>query len=486
MSPTLRHRNGKLYLDNSSLATDVLQYSFLSETGSIGDAQIFLQSYGTFADNQVLLIEDLGTESAEIVSINGTPSVAGGAVLDSVLVRSHPVGSRVYILDFNQIELSHATTATGSKTVLTINSGIVSVQPDTKIQIYNEAEFSSGFYFARYKHSISGVFSGYTDALEFGGWDSNTVGHIVERALRDTGRILSDKITVDDCFAWLNDGLDEIKGKLKRWPEHFTDNAILGQTTRGIKVVSMPSDIYDTETNKSIVGLRVGTGKNLIYKDPSEFDALMEGVSLTQVRTQASATDTTLAIDNSYDFEDSGTVNVYISGTKYSITYTGVTRSASAGILTGVPASGEGSISVTIPVDTNVWQNEVEGIPTYFTVRNGQIEFWSLADSTQDNQNIYADYNTVATAVNSQGDTIDFQRFKMLQYYLSWRIDMKAGNNGKLDTEDGWHKKYKEALNDAIRTLAPSRRAPWSPKINKMSKRGPIAADLQKLSVDEQ
>jgi hypothetical protein len=80
----------------------------------------------------------------------------------------------------------------------------------------------------------------------------------------------------------------------------------------------------------------------------------MEGVKHTQVTTEAVATQTTLEIDNSYDFDDSGSVNLFISGTLYTITYTGVTRSATAGILTGIPASGDGSITVTIPVDTDI------------------------------------------------------------------------------------------------------------------------------------
>ena len=124
-----------------------------------------------------------------------------------------------------------------------------------------------------------------------------------------------------------------------------------------------------------MIALRIGTRGNLDYLDPVWFDAQMSGVKRTQVTTQATSGQTTLAINNSYDFADSGSVNIYVSGTKYSITYTGVTRSATAGVLTGVPASGTGSISVTIAVDTYVWQDENEGIPTNFTVRNGNINF---------------------------------------------------------------------------------------------------------------
>lgn len=488
--PTLHIKNAKLFLDNALLVSDAIQFSYLAEPAVAGDAQIFLQDYTAFLDNQALLIEDFGSETAEIVTVNGTPTVNGGAVLDAVLVRSHPVGSKVYILDFNQVELSRATTATGSKTVLTttLGSGLVAIQPDTKIQVYNETEFTSGYYFARYKHSISGVFSGYTDALIYAGWSANTVGYMIDRALRDVGETLSEKVTRFDCYEWINTCLKLVQGKLKRWPEHYSYNSVLGQIQRGDNTTTMPTDAYDTETNKSIIGLRVGTGKNLQYLSPVDFDNQMDDVATTQVTTQATAGQTTLAINNSYDFADSGSVNVYISGTKYNITYTGVTRSATAGVLTGVPASGAGSITVTIAVDTNVWQNEIEGIPIWFTVRNGVIEHWPLADGTYDNSNLFADYSKVATAVDSDGDTIDAQRYDFVQDFLTWRVKMKARNNGVLDMEDGYYKMYKEKLNDAIRTLPQNNIFRIRPSINRIgnTRFSPRQADLQTLNIDDQ
>jgi hypothetical protein len=467
--------------------TENLQYSFLAEQGTAGDAQIFIQDYTGFLDNQILLIEDLGSETAEIVSINGTPTVNGGCVLDAVLVRSHPQGAKVYILDYDQIELKRGTTtvaASATALTTTLGSGLVAIQPDIKIQIYNETEFTSGYYFARYKHSISGAFSDYTDALEYGGWDANTVGYMIDRALRDTSETLSQKVTRFDCYEWINTCLKLDQGKLKRWPEHYSYNTILGQIQRGDNTTTMPTDIYDTETNKSIIALRIGDGNKLQYLSPSDFDNIQDEALYTQVTTQATAGQTTLEIDNSYDFPDSGSVNVYISGTKYDITYTGVTRSATAGILTGVPASGTGSISVTIPVDTWVWHNEVEGIPVWFTVRNGVIEHWPLSDGSNDNANLYGDYSKVATSVDSDGDTVDAQRYDRVQAYLTWRIRCKAKNNGTLDYQDGYYVAYKEMLNDSIRTLPQNNAFRIRPSTNRIGNVRNTPAPLAPASDD--
>ena len=491
MTPVLRFKNGKLIVDNGQLMSAAVQSSILAEQATAGDAQIFLQDYTGFLDNQALLIEDFGSETAEVVTVNGTPAVNTGAVLDTVLVRSHPVGSKVYILEFDQIEFSHSVTATGSKTTLTttLGSGLVSLQADTKLQLYNETQYTSGYYFARYKHSIAGTFSDYTDPLVYGGWDQNTVGYMIDRALSDLSETLSNKLTRIDCYAWINAGLKQVQGKLKRWPEHYSYNAVLGQIQRGDNTTAMPTDAYDTETNKSIIALRVGDSLKLQYLSPGDFDTMLDGVRTTGVTTQATVGQTTLAIDNSYDFPDSGTVNVYVSNVKYSITYTGVTRSATAGVLTGVPASGTGSITVTIPAGTQVWQNESEGNPLWFTVRNGNIEHWPLADGSHDNMNLYGDYSKVATVVDSDGDTIDLQRYDMIQAFLTWRVKMKTRNNGTLDQNDAYYTTFKELLNDAIRTLPSNNMFRIRPNVNRI---GPVRggnrrrANIQDLSIDEQ
>lgn len=312
----------------------------------------------------------------------------------------------------------------------------------------------------------------YSDPIQYGTWERSSVGYMIDRVLRDLELVISEKLSFFDFYEWANDCLKEIQGKLKRWPEHYTYNGVIGQTSRGVNVITMPTTAYDTETNKSIIGVRFGTGKNIDYLDPVTFDSQLQTVATTQVTTQATAGQTTLSIDNSYDFEDSGTVNVYVSGTKYSITYTGVTRSTTAGVLTGIPASGTGSITVTIPADTYVWQNEIEGTPLWFTVRNGNIEFWPLVDGNNDNTNVYADYSHVVTTIDSDADTIDQQRYDMVQQYITWRAKMKIRNNGDLNMEDGYYVKFKERLNDAIRTLPQNNVFPMRPTLNRMRKRG--------------
>lgn len=551
MPPVIRHKDGVVFVDNTPLQDVALQETYLTADVAAAAAAITVKNIAGFGINQLLLIEDIGSENADLATTHASTAPTGTTItlITGDPIKAHSAGTKVYRIPYDLVEITHATTTTGTRTALTsITNGMIEVTPDIEVQKIPETEYLSGYYFARYVHSVGKTFtagtndvitcnshglkdgdtikvisssalpaglttgtvyyvisaatntfsvsltsggsavditdtgtgthtwyqtSTSTDALPYGGWTTGTVGSMIESALDDLDLTLSEKITKNSCYRWLNDGMTEIKGKLRHWPEHFTYNAILGQLTRGTFQVAMPTDAYDLETNKSLISVRVGDSKSLIYLDPIEFENQMSPAVSTQVRVAGSSGATSLAVDNSYDFADSGSLNFYISGTKYTITYTAITRdnvSGATAAFTGVPASGTGSISVTIPVDTNIWQEETEGTPIFYTVLNSYLEFWPLPDATEDNVNVYADYAKVVTAVDSDGDTIDFQRYDMLKSYLSWRIKMKAKNNGALDINDGYYIEFKTRLNDAIRTLPQNITYKWMPKLNKMSK----------------
>jgi len=544
MPPFLTTKNRQILVNQDAVR---IEETYLIADISAASPTLTVANINRFAINQNLIINPYG-ETAERVKTHASSAPSGTTVtLSANTAFAHYAGEKVYLVTYNQIELSRALTITGAKTALStsLGNGLVDMEADNKILKFVEREYNSGYYFGRYINGIGATFtisgdtltstahglvngdtlkliaattmptglsstvvyyvvsaatntfkvsltnggtaitasdsgtgtltwyksSLFSDPLIVSGWTRDSVGFMIDRSLRDLEIELSDKVTREDCYEWLNSGIKESQGKLKRWPEHYSYNAVLGQVSRGNNIVAMPTDAYDRETNKSLIAVRIGDNSKLSYLDPVSFDQQMEGVKVTQVTTQATSGQTTLEINNSYDFEDSGSVNVYIAGVKYNIIYTGVTRSATAGILTGIASSGTGSITVTIPADTYVWQGEMEGVPSTFTVRNSNIEFYPLADGNNDNANLYSDYSKVAVMVDSDGDVIDYQRYDMLQDYLTWRMKMKDRNKGELDRNDGYYLGYKEKLNDAIRTLAQNNKFPMRPRVNNMSKR---------------
>jgi len=470
MTPILDSKNRQLLVRQDPLITAKIEETVLSADISAASSTLTVESIAGFAVNQILLVGELGSEDSEIVKTHASTAPSGSTItLAANTTFAHSRGAKVRRIKYNQVELSHSATAAGTKAVLATES----LSADKNTHVYDETAQTSGFYFARFKENIGNTFSSYTDAVPYGGFDTNAVGHAVQWALSRNKTNFTDTVTPDFMYEEVNTCLKNIQGKQLRWDKHQQFNAVLGQTVRGTyywNLSDLSTAIYEDGSNKSILAVRIGEYPNLEYKDPIEWEKDIIGdLKTTQVRTQASASDTTLEIDNSYDFDDTGSVNVYISGTKYNITYTGVTRSATAGVLTGVPASGTGSITVTIPVDTNVFQDEDEGRPVYFTVRNQRVETHPMSDGSYDNMNVYMDYWTVATEVDSLGDLLDTERFDMVKYWLEWKVRMMKEHDGKLNFKDGAYTLYKEALNDAIRNKGRGLKHKMKPKINKIT-----------------
>lgn len=479
MLPVLRNRHKELLIDHGSLLAGVIAESYLNADAAAGGSTITLPNITGFAVNQVLLIGELGAEGSEIVKTHASSAPSGTTVtLAANLVRSHATGAKVRVLAYDQFELSRSATEGGSKTTLTVSggnppsslgSGLVAIDPTTRVQTYLETEYTSGYYFARYKNSISSAFSDYSGATPVGNWASNQVGYILDVALRRLSLTFSETLT----WAYLiEDGINEclrlVKGKQLKWAEHSVFGYSLGAIVYGENRWALPTDIYDSTSHKSILAVRIGQGLELRPLDPQTFDTQLLDQHKTEVRTQATAGATTLEVDNSLNFEDSGTLHVFVSGTRYAITYTGVTRSATAGVFTGIPASGEGSITVTVPVDSIVRQNDEPGTPAYYTVKDGYLEVAQIPESALAGRSVQIDYDKVASAVDSDGDTIDLERYDMVVEYVTWKAKMKARNDGSLNMEDGYYVAFRERLNDAIRTKQSGRKHRMSPNLNKI------------------
>ena len=483
MQPLIQHKNRVISVDQTRIANNALAKTFMSGAVAAAGSALVVKDIAGFAIAKFVWINPYGVNS-EIIAVHAATAPTGNTVtLATNTAFAHQVGEEVLYIEFNQIEFNHAPTAGGAKTVLATSSIIAR----DRVTPYLDTTQTSGYYSARYKNSVATTYSSYSDEITYSGWVSSTVGYMIDRALRNSKNKLGTNLAIEDLFGFVNKGLREIKGKQRQWMEHTVTNAILGQASRGSYIQTLPTDIYDRETNRSIISVRIGSGGALEFLDSDLFEAQFGGVNLLSVRTQAVSGGTSLNIVNSYDVPDTGTVIVYIAGVKYSITYTGVTRSATVGVLTGIPAAGDGSISVTIPVNTNVWQNESEGVPQYYSVVNGSLNYWPLPDSTVHNSNVYLDYNTDVAVVNSESDVIDYQRFDILESYLTWRVWCQCDNDGKLDQNNGYYNEYKEHLNDTIRTM-PTRKVVTSPSVNHMSRRGGLSnrPDPKLLSNDQQ
>ena len=440
-----------------------------ADLAASGTALTVLDNAG-FAQDQLILLGHVGVEQTEIKKVNA--AVTDGTSLTSTAVTfGHTTGAPVRRVLFDQWRIygNSTNSSTGATLVATID-----MQMDALVTTYVNTGTEYNFYLVLPIDSLNSVVGDtYSDGVSNStAYAENTVGSIIRKALRaakaERGGDIDDQFLFDE----INDGLQDFATRLKRWSFLQNFNYVLGQAQRGTISYTLPTDIGDTNSIKSILDVRVGPARGLTYLDKKAWEKETEDLIYTTTTSQATSGATSLNITNSYDFDDSGTVHVYVSGTQYALTYTGVTRSATAGVLTGIPASGTGSISTTIASGTNVFQDEREGVPKYFTVFDGSLYIYPMADATEDNTNVYLDYYTSKTAVDSAGDVIEPPRYDAIKHWLTWKIRSLNNAAGQLDMKDGDKLMYEDMLINTIRREVSGQKYKMIPKINSISYNG--------------
>lgn len=446
-----------LKTDNSILTKD-RKKSYLTEDKAAGVSALTIDSIVGFDINKIILIGEVGDEKSEIIKTHNSTSPSGSTVtLLTATQFEHPAGTPVYVIDWDQIQILHASTVDGVKTSLVTQS----IQVDQMFTVYDDTSQTAGFYFVRLKETISNTFSDYSDPIPFGGYADYTVGKAIQYALkRNKIKVFTDFIDHDFCMEESNNCLKDARRQLKRWPSMQEFDYELATTERGVNEITLPSSVYQY-SNQPFLQIRVRQASPLIYKDKKEFDAAMEGVRVTTLSALALVGATSITLVNASDFEDEGTIN--IGGQQ--ITYTG----KSTNTLTGIPSSGTGAITSALASGDVVWQNETEGTPEIFTIYEGKMRFWPLVDDELAGRVVLADFWKEATEVNSDNDTLSITGYDMVKYWLTARIRAMLTNDGMLDTEDGDFQMYLRTLRDSMKKEASSgQKFKWNIQLNTM------------------
>jgi hypothetical protein len=256
-------------INNAELLEEAYQTS-LSASATAASGTISVYSISNFAVNQVLLIGEFGQEGTEIIKTHATTAPSGTTItLASNLVKSHPKDVKVYVLSYDQAQFYHATTSAGSKTLLSTSD----IDEEALETIYTDTTYSSGYYFVRFYNSITADYSDYSDAIPYGGMATNTAGHIIQSAMKETKKDFTDVLTYEMLLDEINACLRYIRGKLKRWSNVQTFNYELDSAlVEDDYTWTLPTDYYDKNSNRSMLQIWLEDQDNLTYIDKQEFD----------------------------------------------------------------------------------------------------------------------------------------------------------------------------------------------------------------------
>lgn len=258
-----------LTISNAELLENAYDTS-LSSGATSGGSTLTVYSIANIAVDNVLLIGEFGQEGSEIINTHATTSPSGTTVtLVTTLTKSHPKDTKVYVIPYDQAQFYHAVTSTGDKTLLSTSD----VNEESTETIYKDTTYTSGYYFTRFYNSISTDYSDYSDAIPYGGYDSNMVGYIIDMAKTELKKEFTDVLTFDTLLNEVNACLRYIRGKLKRWSNVQVFNYELDATlVEDDYTWTLPTDYYDPNSNRSLVQIWLEDQDNLTYVDKQEFD----------------------------------------------------------------------------------------------------------------------------------------------------------------------------------------------------------------------
>lgn len=435
--------------------------SFLTNDFASGVSALTVRNIYGFAINQVLFIGQPGVESSEFVKTHGSTAPTGSTVtLSAVTTQSHSNSDQVYIVQYDQVEISYATTLTGTKTVLTTQN--LDVAEET---VYYDNTITTGYYFARFKNSITSTFSSYSDGCPIGSYAINTARFIIDSALSEINKESSALYSDEFGFSQINKCQMEVLREQKRW----SWMQALGATTEssvGMWRIPVPVDLDDQNTNKSTLNFRVGTDPNMIFVYKDEWDNVVQGVSYTQLGSTLNIGDATVTLSDSSNFDASGSLTIGSDTLSYTANNT------STGILTLTAVS-----TVTYASGYDVFQGATQGTPTYFTINSGYLWHYPVLDSLHDGKDYSLDYYMTLTPINSDTDTIVVPDPVLVIDYLRWKF-LKRQNNGD-ETNGSLEAKqcFKDRLKQLVQKEVMTKKIVMKPRFNDYSKLGTIDGD---------
>lgn len=206
---------------NKSLTQDK-EKTYLTAAVSVAATTITVQAVDTtsWADNDYFIIGDIGSNTAEVLQVNGAVVAGTSLTIDnngSGGARfSHAIGEPIQRIDFNQVEFSRSLTdAISGVSVLATNN----LQVDDEFTRYNDNSNTSGYGFIRFKNSTSSVFSSYSDGVNYNqsedssSRDPRTLWQMRKKVRKIVDEEDDSKISDDDIDEAINDVIRDLAHK---------------------------------------------------------------------------------------------------------------------------------------------------------------------------------------------------------------------------------------------------------------------------------
>lgn len=455
---TIRHNIGNIIEIPNELNPKV--FTYLSNNFAIGVTTLNVDNAIDFTSGSIIVV--LGSVGAENCEFGYPSSHTDTTFTVAATKQPHNRGDLVTQVNYDQIEISKASTIDGSYSVLATLSLFLTQQKTVQ---FDATGLTTDYYKLRWKNSLTGAFSEYSSPMSVLSYPENSSGSVIFPVLKSMGVSENDpKITVPFCLSALQDAREYVRMKLfgirHAWLAQFEYPI---QVLAGSNFVYLPEDIDFNETDRSMLSGRfimnnVLAPFNLRYIDKRSWNqvAFNVGGSVTVGSTSIGATE--LNLNSAGDFIPANNEGVgYIATTEFDqeilqFAYTGIDLANNQ--LTGVTG-----IDRVIPTGTQVWVTPTIAQPIWYTVYNndaetggrGKIVFDRIIPDSMQGNNFYIDYYRKFLPVTDLYQRLPEPYREVYKWYLKYAI--KYRKDITLSQSDPDYKKFEELVDALFNNL---------------------------------
>lgn len=396
-------------------------------TDAASDTSSFTVDDGLkFTNNEYLVFGAVGMEKSEILKQS---SSTASSIDTSVSSFAHNRGENITFIPYNQAVIQCSTDGG----TIYANLATIDLRMDSTETVYvHTTGTSTDYYRVKFLNSTSALESQVSDGIIATGFATNSAGTIIREALISLGEEIDTVLTKEFIYSALNEGRSELdqhpyagKWSFRTAFDYNAGNIIPGQYT-----LAVPTNLRRDDTYENILSIRLGKDKLPLQKvDKMQLNQWYLGVAHTTLANSITSASTSIVLTSSGDFDESGAVDIAASSVSEIVDiadYT--TNTESTNTLSGVT-----NIADSKSAGVDVWQGAGFGEPSEYTVYDDKIVFSQPFDDDLVGENIWLDYYTKLTDVNSDADTLDEPNPRIYIPYLRWR--MKKRRNNSLDAE---------------------------------------------------
>lgn len=419
--------------------------SYLSSPISAGATSMTMRDNTNLQNGDYIVIGTLGDMQTEVIKVNSSVTY-GQSLTVTAPAFSHELDAPVTKVFERGIKI-YGATAVGVTGTIIASVAALSGSPSASVPIQWSRPFTEytmittdtayAFYYATHYDGVTE--SAVSNYIPAAGYSTGSVSKMIRAALDATDtQIDNNKFTWDMMVRWLQLWQNEVtqysyqdptsqRWVKKDWNFELAKDSIsliVAQNEDTYDLSLLPDDLKYQDSNKSIITLRIGVFPELTYKSITDFEELMTGRLRTYLTVQANIGDTTVTVYSTAGMSTSGTVTIGAD----TVSYTGVTATT----LTGVPASGTGSITAVHAVNAAVWQGVSQGRPGFYTIYRNSLSMELPPDSTTAGNALKFKYYKVLPALTQASDTTLITFMNTSEPYLCAKIEQRKGNLDKM------------------------------------------------------